>query len=118
MHTIIKKIYEAIKKVNIPISNISSLYFAQNECKNFNSFEAYGEKFMYTSEGILIKVPNSLLPNILNLEKVIQNIKPSSYKLQIKLYNDVLNSKYYYYLFAIFAILIFFKWYKIFFIFK
>ncbi len=101
-----KKIYEAIKKSNIPVSNINSLYFAQNECKSFNSFEVDNQKYMYTSEGILIKVPNKLLQEVVPLEKVINSINLSSHKLKIKLYNDVISSKFYYTLFTIFGILI------------
>jgi len=109
-----KEIYEAIKKLDIPITQINSLYFAQNECKSFKSFEADSSKFMYTSEGILIKVPNNLLENTLNLEKVIDSIKLSSHKLQIKLYNDVIGTKFYYSLFTIFAILILMNFFKYF----
>ncbi|WP_072682462.1 hypothetical protein [Arcobacter sp. LA11] len=101
-----KKIYETIKTLNIPISNISSIYFAQNECQNFKSFKVDELKFMYTSEGILIKVPNNLLDDVMDLKKVINNIKLSTYKLQIKLYNDVVNTKYYYLMFLFFALLI------------
>ena len=101
-----KKIYEAIKSLNMPISNIASIYFAQNECQNFKSFKADESKFMYTSEGILVKVPNNLLDDVMDLKKVIGNIKLSTHKLQIKLYNDVVNTKYYYWLFLFFGILI------------
>ncbi|MCP4971843.1 MAG: hypothetical protein GY932_14760 [Arcobacter sp.] len=109
-----KKIYDAIKKLNISTSNICSIYFAQNECKEFKSFEIDNTKFMYTSEGILVKVPNSLLPDVVDLNKLLKNINLSSYKLQIKLYNDVLNTKYYYYLFAVFSVLIIINIFKYF----
>ncbi len=109
-----KEIYESIKKSNIPITQINSFYFAQNECESFKSFESNSSKFMYTSEGILIKVPNNLLENTLNLEKVIDSIKLSSHKLQIKLYNDVIDTKFYYSLFTIFAILILMNFFKYF----
>jgi len=101
-----KKIYEAIKSLNIPISNISSIYFAQNECQNFKSFKVDESKYMYTSEGILVKVPNNLLDEVIDLKKVIGNIKLSTHKLQIKLYNDVLSTKYYYWIFLFFGLLI------------
>ena len=101
-----KKIYDAIKKSNIPTSLINSIYFAQNECKSFHTFEVDEQKYMYTSEGILVKVPYSLLPDVLSLNKVINSIKLSSNKLQIKLYSDVLNSKFYYSFFIIFTLLI------------
>lgn len=90
-----KKIYEAIKKSNIPISHISSIYFAQNECNSFTSFNVDNLKFMYTSENILVKVPNNLLDDVMDLNKVLKNINLSSNKVQIKLYNNVINSKYY-----------------------
>ena len=102
-----KRVYEVIRNSNIPISDISAIYFAQNECRDFNTFEVDNLKFMYTSDGILIKVPNTLLNETMDLNKVIDNIKLTSNKLQIKLYNDVINSKYYYSLIVIFTILIF-----------
>jgi len=101
-----KKIYEVIKNSNIPISNISAIYFSQNECLNFNTFEIDNLKFMYTSDGILVKVPNNLLTDTMDLKKVINNIKLSSHKLRIKLYNDVISSKYYYTFFVLLGILI------------
>ncbi|PLY08328.1 MAG: hypothetical protein C0625_01715 [Arcobacter sp.] len=101
-----KKIYEVIKTLNIPISSISSIYFAQNECQNFKSFKVDELKFMYTPEGILVKIPNNLLDDVMDLKKVINSIKLSTYKLQIKLYNDAINIKYYYWIFFFFAVLI------------
>ena len=101
-----KRIYELIRKSNIPISNITGIYFAQNECKEFKTFEIDNLKFMYTSDQILVKVPSTLLNDTMDLKKIINNINLSSNKLQIKLYNNVINSKYYYSLIAIFAILI------------
>jgi len=109
-----KKIYEAVKKIHIPTSQINAFYFAQNECKEFNSFEVDGLKYMYTNEGILVKVPNTLLPDAISLEKVINKIKPTSHKLQIKLYSDVISSKFYYVLFAISAVLILINFIKYF----
>lgn len=109
-----KEIYEAIKRSDIPITQINSLYFAQNECKSFKSFETNSSKFMYTKEGILIKIPDDLLENTLDLEKVIDSIKLSSHKLQIKLYNDVIDTKFYYSLFTIFAVLILMNFLNIF----
>jgi len=109
-----KKIYEAIKKAMIPTSSIQALYFAQNECKEFNSFEVDNQKFMYTSDNILIKVPNNLLTETMDLNRVINSIKLSSFKLQIKLYNDVFNSKYYYSFYVIFGLLIVFNLVKYF----
>lgn len=110
-----KKIYEAIKKSNIPTSNISSIYFAQNECKNFKAFYIDELVFMYTDENILVKVPNNIqVEEAIPLRRVVGNIKPSSYKLQVKFYNDVISSKFYYTLFTIFGILIatnFFKYF-------
>lgn len=101
-----KKIYDAIKDSDIPISNIQAFYFAQNECKSFRTFETNNQKFMYTSEDILVKVPNNLIEDTINFDRVIDKIKPSNHKMQIKLYNDVISSKFYYSLFFIFAVLI------------
>lgn len=100
-----KKIYEAIKGSNIPIPNISSLYFAQNECKKFDYFKIDGQNFMYTSDGILIKIPPSLASGAIDLKKVLKDIKLSSHRLQMKLYNAVLSTKVYYNFFVILAIL-------------
>ncbi|XPV67455.1 MAG: hypothetical protein ACNI25_09015 [Halarcobacter sp.] len=101
-----KVVYEAIKKAMIPISNVSSLYFAQNECKEFNAFEVDNQKFMYTSDEILIKVPNQLLSETVDLNRVLNNIKLSNHKVQIKLYNDYIDTKFYYSIFTILGILI------------
>jgi hypothetical protein len=101
-----KKIYEAIKKSNIPTLNISSVYFAQNECYSFNSFKIDNSKFMYTSENILVKVPNNLLDDVMDLKKILNNINISSNKVQIKLYNNVINSKYYSMFFIFLGVLI------------
>lgn len=111
-----KKIYEAIKKADIPTSEIASIYFAQNECKNFKSFHMDDMVFMYTDDDILVKVPSNIqVEEAIPLRKVLNNIKPSNYKLQMKLYNDVISSKFYYTLFIIFGILIvtnFFKYFS------
>lgn len=110
-----KRIYDAIKKTNIPTSNISSIYFAQNECKNFRIFHIDDLAFMYTNEDILVKIPNTIeVEELIPLRRVLQNIETSSYKLQVRFYNDVISSKFYYTLFTIFGILIFANFFKYF----
>lgn len=111
-----KRIYDAIKELEIPTSNISSIYFAQNECKNFKAFHIDGLVFMYTHENILVKVPSNIqVEEAIPLKRILENIKLSSNKLQIKLYNDVISTKFYYTLFIIFGVLIvanFFKYFS------
>jgi len=102
-----KKIYGAIKNLNINISNIISIYFAQNECKEYKSFKIDKQYYMYTSDDILVKAPIDLFENAISLESVLENIIFSPHKLQIKLYNNILNMRYYYFVFFIFISLIF-----------
>ena len=102
-----KKVYEAIKNAGIPTSNISSVYFAQNECHKFKSFVSDDLSFIYTKENILVKVPNNIIVQKEELTKGLKTIKLSNHKLQIKFYNNILNSKIYYSFLTIFSIIIF-----------
>lgn len=102
-----KKVYEAIKNAGIPTSNISSVYFAQNECHKFKSFVVDELSFIYTKENILVKVPNNIIVQKEELTKGLKTIKLSNHKLQIKFYNNILNSKIYYSFLTIFSIIIF-----------
>jgi hypothetical protein len=101
-----KKIYEAIKKANIPLSNISSFYFAQNECKDLKSFEIDSQTYVYTEDEILIKIPNNLVEEPIYLKNRLEKISLSSNKIQVKLYNEILGKKQYIFLSIIFLVLI------------
>ncbi|RBQ31948.1 hypothetical protein CRU92_04050 [Arcobacter sp. FW59] len=89
-----QKIFESIKNSGINLSLVNNIYFAQNECKEFKQFYIHNKSFLYTEDGILVKVPNEVLINKFDLEKVLNNIKLSSHKINIKFYNNSLDKKY------------------------
>lgn len=88
-----QKIFEAIKHSGVNLSLVNSVYFAQNECKEFNQFFVEDKSFLYTNDGILVKVPNEVLSQKLDLNEVINNINLSSNRVDIKLYSNFLSSK-------------------------
>ncbi len=88
-----KKIFSAIKDSGVNLSLVNSVYFAQNECKEISQFKCDQKAFSYTKDEILVKIPNSLLSEDIDINEKIQNISLSSHKVDIKLYNNLLNSK-------------------------
>lgn len=97
-----KTIYNAIKESGIALSLVNAVYFAQNECKNFTSFSFENKNYIYSQDEILVKAPSSInFSETIKLEDNIDNIELSSNKVDIKLYNSVLNTKYLYSLIAI-----------------
>ena len=88
-----KKIFEAVKNSGINLSLVNAIYFAQNECKGFREFCVGDKSFLYTSDDILVKVPNEVLNQKVVLNDFIENINLSSNKIDIKLYNNFLSSK-------------------------
>lgn len=88
-----KKIYEAIKNSSINLSFVNSIYFAQNECKDFKQFIIEGKSFLYTEDNILVKVPNGILSEELDLNDHLDSLTLSSNKIDIKLYNNFLSTK-------------------------
>ncbi|RXK12171.1 hypothetical protein CP965_10355 [Halarcobacter mediterraneus] len=88
------KIFEAIKKSGINVSNIDSLYFAQIECKDISSFSSANQNFIYTQDNILVKLPSNLPVDNSPIDNKLDKIDLSSFKVNIKLYNSaILNSK-------------------------
>ena len=88
-----KKVFEAIKNSGINLSLVNGIYFAQNECKDFKQFSVEDKSFLYTNDNILVKVPNEMLSEKVELNNFIENINLSSNKIDIKLYNNLLSSK-------------------------
>ena len=88
-----KKIFEAVKNSGINLSLVNAIYFAQNECKDFRQFCIDDKSFLYTSDDILVKVPNEVLSQKVVLNDFIENINLSSNKIDIKFYNNFLSSK-------------------------
>ncbi|MFX4219280.1 hypothetical protein ACOL3B_10340 [Aliarcobacter butzleri] len=86
-----QKIFEKIKNSGINLSLINNVYFAQNECKSFSQFIINNKSFLYTRDDILVKVPNEVLSEKFELEKVLEKIELSNHKIDIKLYNNSLN---------------------------
>lgn len=108
-----KRIYEAIKDSGINLSLVNSVYFAQNECKDFKQFNVDDKSFMYTEDGILVKVPNDLLLDKLDLNEHINNINLSSNKVDIKLYNNILSRKQIYFISIVCLLVSFINFIKI-----
>ena len=88
-----KKIFEAVKNSGINLSLVNGIYFAQNECKEFRQFSVEDKSFLYTNDEILVKVPSEVLSQKVELNEFIQNINLSSNKIDVKFYNNFLNSK-------------------------
>lgn len=88
-----QKIFEAIKESGLNLSLVNRVYFAQNECKEFSQFFIDGKSFLYTNDGILVKVPNEVITKSLDLKEVINSINLSSNRIDIKLYNNFLTPK-------------------------
>lgn len=109
-----KKIYEAIKSSGINLSLVNSVYFAQNECKNFKQFLVDEKAFIYTEDEILVKVPKNLLSEKIDLKEKLEEINLSSNRVDIKLYNNLLTSKQIYMILVACLILVFINVYKIF----
>lgn len=89
-----ENIFEAIKNSGVNLSLINNVYFAQNECKKFKQFFINNSSFLYTEDGILIKVPNEVINQKIDLEKELDNINLSSHKIEIKFYKNSLDRKY------------------------
>lgn len=96
-----KKIYEAIKNSGINLSLVNSVYFAQNECKEFRQFMVEDKSFLYTDDDILVKVPNGILNENINLNENLHHLNLSNNKVDIKLYNNFLSSKQIYLILAV-----------------
>ena len=88
-----KKIFEAIKNSGINLSLVNAVYFAQNECKDFRQFIVEDKSFLYTDDNILVKVPKEMLSQKVDLNEFIHSVTLSSNKIDIKLYNNFLNTK-------------------------
>ncbi len=88
-----KKIFDTIKNSGINLSLVNGIYFAQNECEGLQSFFIKEKAFSYTQDGILVKIPKNLLENAVDMEEEIHKINLSSHKVNIKLYNNLLNNK-------------------------
>lgn len=88
-----QKIFEAIKESGLNLSLVNRVYFAQNECKEFSQFFIDGKSFLYTNDGILVKIPNEVITKSLDLKEVINSINLSSNRVDIKLYNNFLTPK-------------------------
>jgi len=109
-----KTIYEAIKKSGITLSLVDSIYFAQNEFEKIKEFTFDNKSFIYSPDNILIKVPNVMLLNPVDLNENINQIELSSHKVDIKLYNNVLSSKQIYSILAIILCICIINIYKLF----
>lgn len=108
-----KKIFEEIKKSGISISLVDGIYFAQNECKDFSQFKIDDKSFLYTPDNILVKVPNAIATQTVDLEENIDSIELLSQKVDIRLYNNILTSNQVYSIIAVLFILSLLNFYKL-----
>lgn len=105
-------IFDAIKNSGVNLSLVNSVYFAQNECQDFEQFSDGDKAFSYTQDKILVKIPKALLVSDVNINEHIEKVNLSSNKVEIKLYNNLLSSKQIYLIIAacvLFSILNIFK---------
>ena len=110
-----KILLESIKNSGVSFSNVNAIYFAQNECSNLKDFKSANKSFFYTKENILVKVPNTLISTNNKIEEYIENIELSPYKVDIKLYNNVLSKKHLISIFLIcisFSLINFYKYFE------
>ncbi|MFA7083937.1 MAG: hypothetical protein WC141_05315 [Arcobacteraceae bacterium] len=106
-------IFETLKNSGINLSLVNSIYFAQNECKNYNHFSVGKKNFIYTKDGILVKLPTALLEDYVDLNEHINKITLSSNKIDIKLYNNILSLKQTYFITLFFLLITFVNFSKI-----
>lgn len=109
-----KTIYGAIKKSGISLSLVDNIYFAQNECVKLKEFTFDNKSFLYSPDNVLIKVPNSMCLNSVDLNENINKLELSSNKVDIKLYNNVLSSKQIYSILGICLFICIINFYKFF----
>ena len=88
-----KKIFNSIKNSGIELANINRVYFAQTECKAFESFTTNEKSFFYTDDNILVKSPYPMDESFDNINTQIQDIKLSSNFVDIKFYNKIMSLK-------------------------
>jgi hypothetical protein len=108
-----KKVFDAIKNSGVNLSLVNSVYFAQNECKEIPQFKCENKAFSYTKDGVLVKIPSALLSEDKDINEEIQNITLSSNRVDIKLYNNLLNTKQIYMIIAASLIFTFINIFKI-----
>lgn len=109
-----KNIYSSIKNSGVSLSFVNSVYFSQNECSPFNQFTIENKGFLYTDDGILIKVPNNILSKeAIDLNKKVDLLQMTSHKVEIKLYDNLITSKQVYTISIIILILLFINIFKV-----
>lgn len=96
-------IFQAIENANLKSSQISNIYFAQNEFVDAQSFKIDDNYFVYQDE-TLLKVPKEFVDqtNIKNYD--IKNINLSKYKITINKVNKYIDNKSLYTLSVIFLL--------------
>lgn len=88
-----KEILDHIKKSGISLNFINSVYFAQTELNEFKKFSFEDEKFIYTQDDILVKLPIAIEDDFEDIKTKLESLKFSSNKVDLKLYNNVISSK-------------------------
>ena len=89
-------IFETIKTLDISLSQVEAVYFAQNEFTAYESFTISQEQYAYTND-ILVKVPPSIkLNDCESLDNKLNDIKLSKNKVDLNLYKNIFSKKYLY----------------------
>ena len=88
-----KKILDEIKNSNINTNFINSVYFAQTELKEFKNFSLNNQNYMYTTEDILVKLPDSLKQDYEDISNKLDGLTLSSNKIEMKFYNNLISTK-------------------------
>lgn len=88
------EIFEEIKKLNIPLSQIDSIYFAQNEFNKYQYFSINNINYTYVNN-LLVQIPNNIkLNSCENLHNKLNSLSLSKIKVDLKLYKNIMPQKY------------------------
>lgn len=87
------KIISHLKFSGIEVGLINNVYFAHNECLEYESFMYGGVGFKYINN-ILVKVPSSAIDKeFVDIENDIDSLKLSKYTLKIKFYENIISTR-------------------------
>ena len=82
-----------LEGLNIDLNLINNIYFAHNECLEYDSFIYDDVGFKYINN-ILVKVPQEMInENFVNITNKIDNISLSKYSLKISFYENIISTK-------------------------
>ncbi len=103
---------QAIINANLSLSQISNIYFAQNEFDSFTSFKV-NDNYLVYQDNILLKVPKELVNTIDVLSIDLDTINLSKYQISINKSTKYIDNNSLYILSSIFLIIAFINFGKI-----